>query len=137
MKEGSEFRCAGLRETGFDDRVYQPLAGKASGNNCPGTHASRRLTLPVKIGHIRSIAHRVRGLAGHFGWEASMADFLRSRALGVASMLLLCRMLGAQQLTGSISGRVAAKGGRPVAGATCYLDSEATGAEREVGTDTR
>src|SRR5260370_22437626 len=135
MKEAIEFRCAGLRETGFDDRVYQPLAGKASGNNCPGTHASRRLTLPVKIGHIRSIAHRVRGLAGHFGSEASMADVLRSRAFGVASMLLLCRMLGAQQLTGSISGSAADKGGSPIAGASGHLVSAAPGAVPEGASD--
>src|SRR5258708_34922445 len=52
-----------------------------------------------------------------------------------ASMLLLCRILGAQQLTGSISGTVADKSGSPIAGAAVQLVSETTGASREGGTD--
>src|SRR5258708_12857134 len=52
-----------------------------------------------------------------------------------ASMLLLCRILGAQQLTGSISGTVADKSGSPIVGASIQLVSETTGASREGGSD--
>jgi hypothetical protein len=64
-----------------------------------------------------------------------MPHYLLRTAFAVTSVLLLRPEIGAQQLTGSVSGTVVDKGGSPIAGASVQLVSETMGASRDAAAD--